>query len=55
MRAVCCECRVVYGERPGPDEDSHGLCVPCFRSTMLAEGFCVERVDELVRKLEAMT
>jgi hypothetical protein len=52
MRAVCCECRTVYAERPGPDQDSHGLCTPCFRTVMLAEGFSVEFVEERVRFLE---
>lgn len=31
MKQICCECKVQYGTKPGPeDAETHGYCPPCF-------------------------
>ncbi len=29
MRRICCVCKAVMGEVPGPEGDSHGYCAGC--------------------------
>lgn len=52
MRKVCSDCGTVYGKTPGPDQDTHGFCTPCFKVRMLAEGFDAEFVEAKARELE---
>jgi hypothetical protein len=40
MKVICFSCGDALGYSDGPDETSHGVCVPCTRLLMRKAGVC---------------
>jgi len=40
MKVICYSCGVGLGGSDGPEETSHGICVPCARTLMRKAGVC---------------
>ena len=44
MLVVCAWCERSMGEKPGPDEVTHGICPDCMVAQLRADNFSEEEV-----------